>query len=285
MHDLIIIGLGPAGINAGIYAARSNLNILVIEKGAPGGKLNTIKEVHNYLGYENIMGPELATNFYKHFKSLKIPMKNDEVLEIIDEGSIKKIVTTNNVYETKAIIVATGRGQKKLKGFEHIQGISYCTLCDANLFKDKIIVFYGSNKEAINEVMYLSDIVKKIYFICEDEQIIVDKDNVEMIYNEKIVEIKEVNNIISKVVLEKQIIETDGMFINLGSGPSTYFCKNLKIVDENGYILTNDKQETAIPGIYACGDSIKKDIYQIINATSEGAIAAINANKYIKNIK
>lgn len=282
MYDLIIIGLGPAGINAAIYAKRSNLNVLVLEKETPGGKLNSIKEIHNYLGFEKITGPELATSFYRQFRSLKIAMKNEEVLDL-KVTKEEKIITTNlGIYKTKAVIIATGRGQKKLKGFEHLRGISYCVLCDANLYTGKDVMIVGNNFQTVEEAKYLSDIAKKVYLVYNGNELKLDNKNIEIFYNEEIIDIIENKEIISEVILKNQNIKIDGLFVNIGSGPATYFCNNLNITDSDGYVLVNEKQETSIEGIYACGDIIKKDVYQIINAASEGAIAAINAGKFIK---
>lgn len=282
MYDLIIIGTGPAGINASIYAKRSKLNVLVLEKDTPGGKLNTIKDVDNYLGFSNTTGPELALSFYKQFRAHDITLKKEEVLNIELKNDIKIVTTSKDKYETKAILIATGRGQNKLKGFEHIQGISYCTLCDANLYEKKDVMIISNNYQGIEEAKYLSNICNKVYLVYDKENIELDIDNIEHITNEKLVNIIEKNNLIESVILENRTVKVDGLFVNLGSGPATYFCNNLGITDNAGYILVNNEQETKIEGIYAAGDIIKKDIYQIINAASEGAIAAINASKYIK---
>ncbi len=282
MYDLIIIGSGPAGINASIYAKRSNLNVLVIEKDTPGGKLNTIKEVKNYLGYVDTTGPELATSFYKQFRSLKIPLKKEEVLDIEIKDDKKIVATSKDKYETATILIATGRGQKKLKGFEHIMGISYCALCDANLYENKEVMIIGNNYQTLEEAKYLSNIAKKVYLVYDKEISNLKIDNIELISNEKLVNIIEKNNIIEEVILENRSIKVAGLFVNIGSGPATYFCDNIGITDNQGYILVNQDQETKITGIYAAGDIVKKDIYQIINAASEGAIAAINASKYIR---
>jgi thioredoxin reductase (NADPH) len=268
MYDLIIVGLGPAGINAAIYGKRSNLNILVLEKETPGGKLNSIPEIQNYIGYGNISGPELATNFYRHFRSLDIPMKREEVLELKLEDNIKTVKTNEGVYKAKAIIIASGRGQKKLAGFEHLK-INYCALCDANLYDGKEVLLVGNNNQAIEEAKYLSDIVKKVYFLYEGD-LSIEKD---IIHEE---------GRIKEAIFKNKKIKIDGLFVNLGSGPATYFCKSIGITDDNGYITVNNNQETNIEGIYACGDIVKKEIYQIINAASEGAIAALNAGKYVR---
>ncbi|MDD2504768.1 MAG: NAD(P)/FAD-dependent oxidoreductase [Bacilli bacterium] len=282
MYDLIIIGSGPAGINAAIYAKRSKLNVLVLEKETPGGKLNSISHVDNYLGFEKKSGAELATNFYRQFRSLDIPLIREEVLDIVIEENNKTVITNKNEYQTKAIIIATGRGQKKLKNFEKIQGISYCALCDANLYENKEVMIIGNNYQALEEAKYLSDIAKKVYLVYDKEFKELNKKNISYIRNESLVNIIEKDNVIKEVVFKNLKVKVDGLFVNLGSGPATYFCNNLNITNEDGYILTNEIGETNIPGIYAAGDIIKKDIYQIINAASEGAIAAINASRYIR---
>lgn len=285
MYDLIVIGLGPAGINACIYAKRSNLNVLAIEKETPGGKLNTIKSIENYLGYTDINGPELAVNFYRQFRSQKIMLKSEEVLNIQIKDNKKIVTTDKETYETKAVIIATGRGQKKLTGFEHIKGISYCALCDANLYTNRDVMIIGNNYQSIEEAKYLSNIADNVYFIYNGPELNLEIGNIKILYNEEIVDILENEGIIKEVILKNRNIKVDGLFVNVGSGPVTYFCNNLDITDQQGYILTNEKGETSIEGIYACGDIVKKEIYQIINAASEGAIAAINAGKYIRKNK
>lgn len=292
MYDLIIIGLGPAGINASIYAKRSNLKTLVIEKKMPGGTLHGIKDVDNYLGYNQITGPELAIKFYRQFKELNLPFVTEEVIDIIVKDNIKTIITNNNKYQSKAVIIATGRGPLKL-GLrnEELPGISYCVLCDGALYNKKLVAIYGNGNQVLEEAIYLSDIANKVYLIANRELIGTEElknkvkniENMEIIENEGIVEIEGTQKL-EKIKLKKQELIIEGLFINNKYGPITYFCKNLDITDANGYIKVNEKQETSIPGIFACGDNTRKDIYQIITAASEGASSAINAYKYIKNI-
>ena len=293
MHDLIIIGLGPAGFSSALYASRAGLNVLIIEKGAPGGTLNSIKEVENYLGYEKIMGPDLAIEFYKQFKTLNIPFVNEEVIDIKDGVKHKTVYTNDNKYDAKAVIIASGRGGKKLRVGHNVKGVSYCALCDANLYKGKTVALVGNNPKAVEETIYMSDIVSKIYLIVDSTKIkaaeenikLLDNSKIEIIYDEEVIDVLEDGGKITDIVLNNQNLKVDGLFVNLGFGPSTFFCENLQITNEQGYITINDKCETKVKGIYACGDNVVKDIYQIINAGSEGAIAAINANKYIKGIK
>lgn len=294
MYDLIIIGLGTAGFSASIYAKRAGLNVAVIEMGAPGGALGSIKTIENYLGYENVSGPDLAMHFYKQFKALKLPMINEEVIDIKDEETSKIIYTNQDKYEAKAIIIATGRGQKKLSVGHNVRGVSYCALCDANLYQGKRVALVGNNPKAIEEALYLSDIAKKVSLIIHNDRInasadntelLKQKQNIEIIYNEEIRDIIEEDNKVHELILKDQNVHIDGLFASLGFGPATYFCDNLNITDEQGYITVNAKLETKVKGIYACGDNIKKEVYQIITAASEGATAAINANKYLKGIK
>lgn len=293
MYDLIIIGLGPAGINACIYAKRSNLNVLVIERGMPGGTLHNIKDVENYLGYEHINGSDLAMQFYKQFKDLNISMISEEVQEITLEDNIKVIKTSKNEYKTKTVIIATGRGPQKLNiPNENIPGVSYCVLCDGTLYKDKTVALYSSNPRGLEDAIYLSGLVKKLYLITNKDKLIGSNDlitkvnnleNIEIIFNQNIKEIKGQDKITS-IKTDSKEISLDGLFINNEYGPITYFVKNLGITNEKGYIVVNEHQETSIKGIYACGDNTQKEIYQIITAASEGASAAINAYKYIKEI-
>lgn len=293
MYELIIIGLGPAGINACIYAKRSGLKILVFEKGMPGGNLHSIKNIENYLGYEKIDGTNLAMQFYKQFKELEVEMKNEEVIDIKVENDLKTVITKNGSYQTKGIIIATGRGPLKL-GLENedLPGVSTCTLCDGALYKDKVVAIYGNNPKMLDDIMYLSNIVKKLYVITSKNTLIgapskINKvnslENIKIFFNE---EIKKINgNLkIESIELTKTKFQIDGLFINNEYGPQTNFVKKLNITNEKGYIKTDENGKTAIDGIYACGDSKEKDLYQIITAASEGALAATLIYKYIKEL-
>lgn len=292
MYDLIIIGLGPAGINACIYAKRSNLNILVFEKNMPGGTLHTIKHVDNYLGYNNVDGTELAMLFYKQFKELNVPMKNEEVIKVEVNDKEKTVITNNGSYKAKAIIIATGRGKQKLGiANENIPGVSTCAVCDGALYKDKTVAIYGNNPLMLEDILYLSNIVKKLYVITSKDKLLgkdelLDKvnslENIELLFNQTI---KKINGIkkIESIDLNDKTISIDGLFINNEYGPITSFVKDLGITNDKGYIIADDNGKTKIDGIYVCGDSKAKTLYQIITAASEGALAATDAYKYIKN--
>lgn len=303
MYDVIIIGAGCAGISAAIYAKRSNLNVMIIEKESPGGQINKTATIENYPGFNKIEGPELAFKLFEQLQQLKVNYKALEVKEIIDNGEYKTVVTNKTSYQTKTVIIATGRVPKKL-GLENEdklygRGISFCSICDGNLYKDKHIAVVGGGNSAVEESLYLSSIASKLTLIHRNENFRADeslinelkkKDNVEILYNTEVEKFNENNNILDSIVLKNtqdrtnHILKVDGVFVFIGYEPASDFIKNLDILDENGYVIVNNKMETKIPGIYACGDIIKKDVYQIVTAESEGAIASTFAKKYIDNI-
>lgn len=302
MYDVIIIGAGCAGISAAIYSKRSNLNVMIIEKESPGGQINKTAIIENYPGFTKIEGPELAFNLFEQLQQLKVDYKALEVKEIIDNGNYKTVVTNKDSYQTKTVIIATGRVPRKLgKQNEdklYGKGISFCSICDGNLYKDKHIAVVGGGNSAIEESLYLSSLAAKLTLIHRNENFRADeslinelkkKDNVEILYNTEVEKFNEKNNVLDSIEIkntEDRIIETikvDGVFVFIGYEPASEFIKNLDILDENGYVVVNNKMETKIPGIYACGDIIKKDVYQIVTAESEGAIAATFAKRYIDN--
>lgn len=296
MYDLIVIGMGISGISAAIYAKRNNLNVLVLEKNSPGGLLNKINIVNNYPGFTEITGPDLSYKLFEQFMNNKIEYKIEEVLNV-ENCSDYKIVTTNkNNYKAKNIIIASGRIPRKL-GLENEEklighGISNCALCDGNLYKNKDIAVVGGGNSALEEAIYLSKLVNKIYLIhrkesfsAEDKLIkeVLNKENIEIIYNANISTILEDNGKLSGLKLDnEQEIIVEGLFEYIGYIPGNDFLKNLDIQNYNGYLDVNDNYETSIPGIYAVGDSILKKYYQLVLAASEGAIAAIDIISKIK---
>ncbi len=293
MYDVIIIGMGPAGMSAGIYAKRSGLNTLILEGMYPGGLLNKVSIVDNYLGIKNISGADLSLNMFEHIKDVGVNYKIEKVLKI-ENSDVKKITTTKSVYETKSIIFAIGRTPKKsgLPNEEKYigKGISYCALCDGNLYKNKDIIILGGGNSAFEEAVYLSKIVKSIKVLFRSE-IRAEKElrdevnaqsNIEIITGVTVEEIMG-DEVVGGVRLANgDIIKCDGIFIYYGYEAETGYLNNLGITDDKGYILVDSKMRTSKPLIYACGDIIKKDLYQIITAASEGAIAATSARKDIK---
>ena len=296
IYDVVIIGMGISGICAAIYAKRSNLNVLIIDKSMPGGLLNNIENIDNYPGYSHIAGPDLAEKLFEQITNLNVEMKYEEVINIEDKNDIKIIKTTNNTYEAKRVLIATGRSQRTL-GLEHEKellgrGISTCALCDGNFFKEKEVAVIGGGNSALQEALYLSKIVKKIYLIHRRGEFtaqpeIIDKvkntDNIEIMMNKNVKELIKNDEVLGGIILnDGTVLDVEGLFIYIGFTPKADFINNLNITNESGYILVDDKMETKVKGIYASGDIIKKQVYQLVTGASEGAVAAINIISSLK---
>jgi thioredoxin reductase (NADPH) len=294
-YDLIIAGMGIAGLSAAIYAKNSGLNVLIIEKETPGGLLNKISEITNYPGFTKITGPDFAYQLFDMINKMEIPYKIDEIKDVEIINNTKKIITTNENYETNYLILATGRTNRPL-GLDKEEkllghGISTCAICDASLYKDKTIAVVGGGNSALLSTLYLSNYAKKIYLIhrrCEfrADAYLIDKlskkDNIEYLFNSNITKLNEKNNQLESIEINnEQTLNISGLFTFIGFIPNVNFLKKLNITDEEGYIKVNEKYETNIEGIYAVGDCIKKDVYQLVTAASEGAIAALEVYKRI----
>ncbi len=297
MYDVIIIGMGISGISAAIYAKNSNLNVLIIEENAPGGLLNRINEINNYPGFKKITGPDLSYNLFESIQELNIPYKIDKVIQITLEKEIKIIKTEKEEYRTKNIIIATGRKNRLLNLENELKllghGISTCALCDGNLYKDKIIAVVGGGNTALEETLYLSNLASKIYLIhrrdtFRAEPALIDKinkkSNIEILYKSQVTKLIEENKNLSKIEInnEKEIA-VSALFIFIGFIPNNEFLSNLDILNEEGYIEVNKNYETKINGIYAVGDCIKKEYYQLATAANDGVVASINIIKNSKN--
>lgn len=289
MYDIIIIGMGISGITAGIYAKRSNKKVLIIDKGMPGGILNNIDKISNYPGLIDISGPDFAVNLLEQVNSLDIPFVLEEVISLELDKDIKIVKTTNQEYKAKKIILAMGRKPKFL-GLDNEQellghGLSTCAMCDGAFFKDKTIAVVGTGNSALQEALYLANIVDKIYLInrrdgFRGEEMLVEniKDNpkIEVIYNANIKELEEKNGRLSGILLDNNdILDVSGLFIYIGYTPATEIVPN-EILDEEGYVKVDEKFASSIKGVYAIGDCIKKDVYQLVTATSDGARVIYN---------
>jgi len=219
MYDVIIIGMGMSGITAGIYAKRAGLNIMMLEKGAPGGILQNIATIRNYPGYEEISGVDLAMQLFKQVQNLKIPFKNEEVIKLEINNDLKKVITKNGEYEAKNVIIATGRKPKYLgldKEEEYLgKGISTCATCDGFLYKGADIAVVGSGNSALSESLYLSNLANKVYllhrgreFKGEEELVnkVKEKENIEIIYGVNVSKINEENGKITSVLLDNEMV-------------------------------------------------------------------------------
>lgn len=280
--DCVVVGAGIAGMTSAIYLKRSNVNVLLLDSEAPGGLLNKITSIENYPGFNKITGSELAYKIYEQVTNLGIEVRYGNVLEIKDN-----IVTTDiEQIKTKKVILAIGRKARKLENTNDVLNISYCALCDANLYKNKIVAVIGYSNSAIEEAIYLSEICKKVIVIgrgssFKGEQILIEKlnnlKNVEIYLDCVIKNLKKENNVLKEIETNKGNFKIDGMFVSIGYEPNSSFLTNIN--KENGYIIVDDKMKTNIDYIYACGDIIKKDIYQLTTAVAEATIAAINVKK------
>lgn len=288
-YDTVIIGAGIAGMTAAIYLKRSNLDILLIDKDAPGGQLNKISTIENYPGYLQITGPELSQKLFEQINNLNIEYHYGNAIEIIDKNEIKIVKTDQEEIKTKTIILALGRNPNKLnlKNEEKLlnRGISYCALCDGPLFKNKEVAVIGSGNSAVEESIYLSNICKKVTLIIRSnnfkaEETLIkqlkNKKNIEIKYNSVVNTIIEKNNKLEAIMLtNKEIINIDGLFIYIGSTPNINFLEKLNLETEHSFIKVDKNMQTSIEGIYAVGDVIKKDVYQLTTATSDATVAAI----------
>ena len=303
LYDVVIVGAGPAGLSAAIYANRGNLNVLVIDKEMPGGKVVTTATVENYPGYDFITGPDLAYKMYDQCVKLGVEFIFDEVKNIDASQKIKKVELNSNLIETKTIIIATGMKNRTLNipGEEKLfhRGISYCAICDGALYKNKVVTVIGSGRSAVEESMYLADIASHVNLITNKKEFKADKKIVEKLSNFKNIEIfyetdtlsfngdekLESISVRNNQINEEYQIQSDGAFIFIGFIPITPTVNNESILDkETNFIKVNEKMETKIPGIFAAGDILTKNYRQITTAVSDGTIAALAIIEYINEV-
>lgn len=296
MFDTIIIGSGPAGMSASIYSSRSGLKTLLLDESMPGGLLNKISVVENYLGVGSVSGSDLAVSMYNQVKQNNINFKREKVVSIKELDDCKLVTTTKGEYKTKGIIIAIGRKPRK-SGISNEEkyigkGISYCAICDASLYKDKDIVVLGAGDSAFEEAIYLSDIVKSVKIIVRNEISATEtlvktakEKNIEIIFGKETIDFIGEDVITGIKLNDNTIIKCDGVFIYYGYQADTAFMRELNITDDKGYIEVDKTMRTNKSFIYACGDIIKKDIYQIVTACSEGCIAALSLKKDITREK
>lgn len=297
MYDVLIVGAGPAGLTAAIYAARNNKKVGIFEGNVPGGQVVVTATVENYPGYSKIDGPDLAYSMFEQAMNLGVELIGSNVDKIEKKDDIFVVKAEDEEFNAKVVIIATGTSQKKLevKGEEDFEsrGISWCAICDGSLYKGKDVAVVGGGNSALEETIYLSNLASKVYLIhrrdtFRAESSIVEKvkelKNVEFILD-SVVEEFIGTNVLGKIRLrnlknnQERVIEVSGCFEYVGQIPATAFAQDLGITDKAGYILVDDKFETKIENLFACGDVIVKSVRQIVTATSDGAIAALNAIK------
>ena len=300
MYDTMIIGAGPAGMTAALYAARSNLKVALLERGIYGGQMNNTAEIENYPGYARISGPELAEKMFEPLENLGVEHLFGQVEKIEDHGDYKKIITEDEVFETKTVILASGANHRHLgvPGEEEYnsRGVSYCAVCDGAFFRDEDLLVVGGGDSAVEEAIFLTRFAKSVTIVHRRDQLRAQKllqerafanEKISFIWDSVVKEIKgddrRVTNVVFENVKTGQSSESDfgGVFIYVGLDPVSDFVKDLGICDEAGWIVTDQHMKTAIDGIYAIGDVRQKDLRQITTAVGDGAVAGQEVYKYI----
>lgn len=294
--DCVIIGAGVAGMTSAIYLKRYSINVLLLEKSSPGGQITKTPKIENYPGFVSIDGSALAMNILDQINHLHIPYQYGNVIKIENKGDLKIVYTETEQIHTKTIIIATGRKPRKLGIKKENQligkGISWCATCDGMFYKEQNVAVVGGGNSALEEALFLSTICKNVYILYRGEKLRADhilQEKVSKIKNIEIYYVTEVKELIEKnshldgiVILKNQIEEKlniQGLFIYIGFEPSIELFESLNIQLDQNYIVTNEKMETSIKGIYACGDIRKKDLYQITTAIGEASIAAYHISQ------
>jgi thioredoxin reductase (NADPH) len=291
MFDIIIVGAGPAGLTAALYALRANKKVLVLEAKNYGGQIINANKIENYPGLPSISGFDFATILYNQVKNLNCEIKYETVVRIEED---KTVITNKNTYKAKAIILATGSENRKLnikKENEFVgKGVSYCATCDGNFYKNKVVAVLGGGNTALEDALYLSNLASKVYLIhrrdvFKGEKKYIDElqkiENVKLILNSNIVSI-EGNDKLEEIIIqnvegETTTLKVDGLFIAIGQEPKNEVFSNLVSLNKQGYFLSKDGVHTDKEGIYVAGDAREKKVRQITTAVSDGTIAAITA--------
>lgn len=304
IYDVIIIGAGPAGMTAAVYTSRANLSTLMIERGIPGGQMANTEEVENYPGYDHILGPDLSTKMFDHAKKFGAEYAYGDIKEVIDGEEYKTIKAGSKEYKARAVIISAGAeykkigipGEKELGG----RGVSYCAVCDGAFFKEKELLVVGGGDSAVEEGVYLTRFASKVTIVHRRDELraqkilqqrAFDNEKIDFIWNHTVKEIHEKDGKVGSVTLvstedgAEREFKTDGVFVYIGMIPLSKPFENLGITNENGYIVTNEKMETSVPGIFAAGDIREKMLRQIVTATGDGSIAAQSAQHYVEELQ
>lgn len=300
MKDIIIVGGGLAGLTAGMYTKRAGLDTVLFEKMFPGGQAATTNMIENYPGFDDpVSGPEFAMKIENHARKFDLEIKYDEITGLELDGKVKKVLTENEEYEAKAVILAMGAEPRKL-GLEKEdefrgRGVSYCATCDGAFYKDKDVVVVGGGDTAAEDAMFLAQYVNKVYLVHRRDSLratkiladrVISNKKIEKIWDSRVEAILGEDNVTGIRVVnvktgEKREIKLDGIFIAIGVRPNNELIKGTIEMTEAGYVLTNESMETNIPGVFAVGDLRQKPLLQLITAAADGAVAAYSAQKYL----
>lgn len=297
MYHTVIIGSGVAGMTAAIYLKRARKDICILENGVPGGQITLASSVENYPGFSSITGSDLALNIYNQVLNLGVTYKYTKANQVKVEDDFITVITDKEEIKCKNLIIATGRAPRKLEVTLEDRlvgsGISFCATCDSSLYKDKKVAVVGGGTAALEEAIYLSKICNSVTLIHRRDTFsatdalvndVKNTKNITILTNRTVKEFKVNDNKLSGIVLEdkqnnQEEITVDGCFEYIGQVPNTKIFENLDILDDKGYVNVDKNYQTKISGIYAVGDCVKKDLYQVVTACSEGAIAANNIIK------
>lgn len=304
LYDLIIVGGGPAGLTSAIYGLRAGLSVLMIEKAGPGGQIAITPHVENYPGYVSVGGFELSMKMFEQAEVLGVKVVFDEVVKYDLAGEVKSVLTSNDKYKAKSVILALGAKEREL-GLENEHklighGISYCATCDGAFFKNKDVAIVGGGNTSFDDCIYLSGVAKKVYLIHRNnsfraeerlvnrvKQIAEQKGNIEFVLFNEVKEIVGQDKV-DAIVLEnnqtkeKKKLPVDALFIAIGRIPQTEQLKGIVDLTPDGYIITDEKMQTNVKGVFSAGDVRDKTLRQIVTATSDGAMAAISAHQFVR---
>lgn len=303
IYDVLIIGAGPAGMTAAVYTSRANLSTLMLERGIPGGQMANTEEIENYPGFDHILGPDLSTKMFEHAKKFGAEYAYGDVTEIIDGDEFKTVKAGSKEYKARAIILTTGAEYKKMgiPGESELggRGVSYCAVCDGAFFKGKELVVVGGGDSAVEEGVYLTRFADKVTIVHRRDELRAQKilqdrafanDKIDFIWDTTVKEIHEKDGKVGSVTLvstkddSEREFEADGVFVYIGMLPLTKPFESLGILNELGYIETNDQMETSVPGIFAAGDVRDKTLRQVVTATGDGSIAAQSVQHYVEEL-
>lgn len=289
MYDLLILGAGPSGLTAGIYAARGGLKTAIIEKTSFGGQLALTSEIENYPGFENISGFELAYKMQQQAEKLGVEFIYEEITDLDIVGDVKSVKTQGNKYEAKAIIIAMG-ASPRLLGLDKEKallgaGVSYCATCDGAFFRGKDVAVIGGGNTAVEDAIYLSKFCNKVYIVHRRNEFratkaeinkMTAKQNVEFVLSSVVSDIfgeSKVEGIEVTTGEQKKRIDVSGVFVAIGRTPNTTLINGIDLTD-NGYIVVDRLQRTSEKGVYAVGDIVDKSLRQVVTACADGAVAA-----------
>ncbi|MDR1522143.1 MAG: thioredoxin-disulfide reductase [Streptococcaceae bacterium] len=303
MYDVIVIGAGAAGMTAALYSARSNLKVLLLEQGAPGGQMNNIAEIENYPGFASIMGAELSLKMHKPLTKFGVENAYGTVKQVKNQQKYKIVITEDMIYTTKTIVIATGAVYKRLNISGETEyagkGISYCAICDGAFFRNKELIVIGGGDSAVEEAIFLTRFASQVTIIhrrsaLRAQKIIQDRAfanaKIKFLWNTIVEKIQGNERSVTQVRIKNKqnnadTISCKGVFIYIGLNPFSKPFLNLEITDKNGWIKTDANMKTNIPGIFAIGDVRKKTLRQITTAVGEGSIAGQQVYLYLQEIE